>query len=577
MPSHAHGQGYSDLNFLMPELIQKVDFRKGPYDAQDGDFSSTGTAQIEYKRRLNKALAQVTVGQGNFQRGLLAGSRDIAPGHWLYALEFQHEDGPWAVPEGYRKLNAVMRLSQGTLQDGWSVTGMAYRGRWTSTDQVPQRAIDSGLISRYGSLDSSSGGETFRYSLSADWARKGENSQAQGTLWLLHSGLDLWSNFQYCLNDMAATGTCNRGDQFKQSERRLALGSAMSHRIEHQWGERAVSTSMGLQARVDLISPVSLGNTQQRQEVTSVREDHVRQANLGLWLQSEVRWSDWLRTTAGLRADAIHFDVRSSVTSNSGSARDRMLTPKFSLVLGPWQQTELYLNAGQGFHSNDARGTTQRVDPVMQANAVAPVTPMVRTRGMELGLRKVWASGAQSSLALWHLSSASELLFVGDAGTTQAARASQRYGVESSNHFPILPWLSLDADLAASHARFESNGAQGNFIPGAVSLTANLGLTVTRKGPWSGSMRLRYVGARPLLDDNSVRSAPSLITNFKIAYAITPKMDLSLDVHNLFNRQNNDIEYWYASQLRGEATAMSDRHVHPGEPRTARFTLSLRY
>lgn len=577
MPGHAHGQGYSDLNFLIPELIDKVAFRKGPYDAQDGDFSSAGTAQIEYKRTLASSLAQLTLGRGNYQRGLLAGSRDSAQGHWLYGLEVQHEDGPWTVPEGYRKFNAVLRLSQGSRSDGWSVTGMAYRGRWTSTDQVAQRAIDSGLISRYGSLDPSSGGETFRYSLAADWARKGKNSQTLGNLWLLNSGLDLWSNFQYCLNDIAATGTCARGDQFRQSERRLAFGSSLSHRMEHSWGERAISTSMGVQTRADLISPVSLANTQQRNDVQILREDRVRQASLGLWWQSEIRWTDWLRTSAGLRADAFQFDVRSNLAGNSGSARDQMITPKLSLVLGPWEKTEIYFNYGHGFHSNDARGTTQRVDPANPAVSVNPASPLVRTRGMELGLRKAWDSGWQTSLAFWHMSSASELLFVGDAGTTEASRASSRYGVEWSNTYPLNRWLTLDADLAASHARFKDNAAQGNFIPGALGFTANLGLSVLRNGPWSGSLRLRYVGARPLLEDNSVRSAPSLITNFRLVHALTQRMDLSLDIHNLFNRQNNDIEYWYASQLRGESAATLDRHVHPGEPRSARLTLSLRY
>jgi outer membrane receptor protein involved in Fe transport len=262
--------------------------------------------------------------------------------------------------------------------------------------------------------------------------------------------------------------------------------------------------------------------------------------------------------------------------ANSGKASDQMVTPKLALIFGPWQKTELYLNYGHGFHSNDARGTTITQEPG-SGNPVSRVDPLVRTKGYEVGLRSEPLPGWQSTLALWQLDSASELLFVGDAGTTEASRPSQRYGVEWTNLYTLTDWLSLDADLAWSHARFRDDDPAGNYIPGAVVTTANLGVTVDQVGPWFGALRLRYFGPRPLIEDNSVRSSGSALTNLRIGYRLSRQSQLALDVYNLFDRQLNDIEYWYASQLVGETSPVDDRHIHPSESRTLRLTLSYRF
>ncbi len=576
MPTHAHGQGYSDLNFLIPELVDRISYRKGPYYADEGDFSSAGAAHIDYFRKIDGTMAQVTLGQNGYARTLLAGSPAIGGGHLLYGLELFHNDGPWQVAENYRKLNGLLRYSEGSRYNGFSLTGMAYKGDWTSTDQIAKRAIDSRLVDRYGTLDSTSGGETYRYSLSGEWAKRGDNSQSKANVWWLRSGLDLWSNFQYCLNDIAASGGCATGDQFKQSERRQAGGFTASHTIYDQWGGLDVSNAFGLQGRVDRLSPVGLYGTRQRETLNTVREDKVTQRSLGLWAQNEVRWTRWFRSIAGLRADAYDFAVNADLSANSGKASDQMVTPKLSLVFGPWQRTEFYLNYGHGFHSNDARGTTITQEPG-SGNPLSRVKPLVRTKGYEVGLRSELLPGWQSTLALWQLKSASELLFVGDAGTTEASRPSKRYGVEWINLYTLSDWLSLDADLAWSHARFQDSDPAGNFIPGAVVSTANLGMTVDQLGPWFGAMRLRYFGPRPLVEDNSVRSAGSALTNLRIGYKLSRQSQLALDVYNLFDRQVNDIEYWYDSQLAGEAAPVGDRHIHPSEPRSLRLTFSYRF
>ena len=576
MPTHAHGQGYTDLNFLIPELVDRISYRKGPYYAEEGDFSSAGAAHIDYFRKIDGTLGQVTVGQHGYARSLLAGSPVVGNGNLLYGLELFHNDGPWQVHENYRKLNGLLRYSEGSRYDGFSVTGMAYRGRWTSTDQIAKRAIDSGLVDRFGSLDSTTGGETYRYSLSGEWAKRGENSQSKANVWWLRSGLDLWSNFQYCLNDLAATGTCDTGDQFKQGERRQAGGFAASHTRYDNWGGFDVSNAFGVQGRIDRLHPVGLYNTSARNTWNTVREDKVTQRSLALWVQNEWRWNSWFRTIAGARGDAYDFTVDSNLSANSGKANEQMVTPKLALIFGPWQKTELYLNYGHGFHSNDARGTTITQEPGT-GNAVDKVKPLVRTKGYEIGLRSEIVPGWQSTVALWQLDVGSELLFVGDAGTTEASRPSRRYGLEWTNLYVATDWLAFDADLAWSHARFNDADPAGSYIPGAVNATANLGMTVDHIGPWFGALRFRYFGQRPVIEDNSVRSSGSALTNLRLGYRVGKQTQVALDVYNLFDRQVNDIEYWYESQLAGETAPLADRHIHPTEPRTFRLSINQRF
>lgn len=577
LPTHAHGQGYTDLNFLIPELVDQIRYRKGPYYADVGDFSSAGAAYLDYTRKLDGTLGSLTYGSNKYGRGLLAGSPEVGGGNLLYAIEWSHADGPWQVPENYQKLNGVLRYSQGSRLDGWSVTGMAYHGKWTSTDQLAKRAVDGGLVKRYGTLDPTTGGETHRYSLSADWARRGKDSQSAANVWALDYKLDLYSNFTYCAADFAATGTCNNGDQFRQSDRRRAGGFDARHTLFDRWGAFDVENTVGTEARIDRIRPVGLYATTARQITSTVREDDVDQRSWSLWAQNVTHWLPWLRTQAGLRADYYQFRVNSNVPQNSGTVSDNMLSPKLSATFGPWLQSEVYANWGRGFHSNDARGTTIRVDPTNTATAVDPVKPLVRSTGYELGVRSKPLEGWQTTVAVWRLDLDSELLFIGDAGITEPSRPSKRYGVEWNNLWAVNSWLAFDADLSWSHARFSQSDPAGDYIPGAVTTTANLGATIDYIGPWFGAFRLRYFGPRPLIEDNSVRSSSTTLANMRVGYRFDKQTTLALDIFNLFDRKANDIEYWYESQLRNEAAPVNDRHFHPVESRTFRLTLNHRF
>jgi hypothetical protein len=566
--SHAHGQGWTDLNFLIPELAARLDYRKGPYSAQDGDFASAGVAAVTYANRLPQNLATVSVGQHGYGRAAIAGSPDLAGGSLLYALEVLHNDGPFVHPDDYQKINGVLRFSQGYANNGYAITAMAYHGAWNATDQVPRRAVDSGTLDRFDTEDPSDGGSAHRYSLSGVWRRTTSDSASKVSAYVIRNQLDLYSNFTYYLDDPV------NGDQFSQPDRRVTSGLNASHTWHAHPNGMTSDWSVGLQLQNDNIFN-GLYSTRQRQRLATTREDHVVESSGGIWLENRTRWTDWLRSSAGVRADSYRFKVRSDLAANSGTARDSIASPSLGVALGPWQATELYFNAGSGFHSNDARGVLTTIDP-KSADAVPSVPGLVRSKGLELGVRSEFVPGLQTALSVYRLDFASELVFVGDAGTTEAGRPSRRTGIELSNYFkPIAAykWLGIDVDLAYARARYRDFAAEGERIPGAVEGVGQVALTVDPGGPWSGALRLRYFGPRPLIEDNSVRSAASLTLNGRLTWKINRSTRLELEGFNLTGRRSSAIDYLYASRLKNETAAVTDVHFHPLESRSARLTL----
>lgn len=578
MPTHAHGQGYSDLNFLIPELLQRIDYRKGPYHAADGDFASAGAADFVYRTRLDQPLLDVSTGERGYARLLAAGSQELTAGQTLLmAFERMNNDGPWRVPEGLRKTNAILTLSDGSAAQGWSASVMGYHARWTATDQVPQRLLDAGsyqgaAFGRFDSLDSSDGGQTSRHSLSGEWHSTRGAVRDRLAAYALHYDLDLYSNFTYALDRPA------QGDQFAQKDQRTVYGLSASRLWDQSLpGGRPMQNTLGVQLRSDRIR-VGLYDSAARVITTTVREDEVRQTLAGLYAESHIAWTPWLRTVAGLRFDQLDATVDSlTLATNSGSTRTGRLSPKFSVVLGPWHQTEFFFNAGRGFHSNDARGTTARLDPRDGVTAQAPVAGLVGSRGQEVGVRTEAWPGLQSSLSFWQLDFDSELVYLGDAGSTEAGRPSRRHGVEWSTRWQPAPWFVLDADLAWTQARYADAAAAGDAIPNAVGQVAQIAATVRERGPWSASLHWRAIGAAPLKEDDSVRSSPSQTWNLRLGYRLHARAELYCDVFNLFDAKVNDIQYYYTSRLRSEAASVDDLHVHPGEPRTLRLGLRLHF
>jgi len=575
MTSHAHGQGWTDTNFLIPELIKTLSYKKGNYDAAAGDFSSTGSANIQYFNELPEHSIKFTGGSFDYYRGLVTGSQATGAGQLLYAAETVHNDGPWTVGNDYQKFNGVLRYSEEQGDTRWHITAMAYQADWKSTDQIPQRAVNSGLLNRFASIDPTDGGASQRYSLTGDWQRQTETGISKFMAYGIYSQLRLFSNFTYFLNDPV------RGDQFAQPDDRWVSGFKASHGFYHQIGKAESETTLGLQVRNDNIHN-RLQLTQAQQVYATVRDDQVWITSISPYLENRTEWTDWLRSTVGLRFDGFRFNVAdSNRAENNGDRVDGLISPKAGLVFGPWAATEFYLNGGLGFHSNDARGVNTRVDPATglptdaDGNPVKRADPLARTYGAEVGVRSAWVDKLESTLSLWWLDIDSELLFVGDAGSTEASRPSRRYGVEWANYYSPTQWLTFDADLSYSKARFRGDDPAGNFIPGSIETVVAAGATVhDLYGGFFGSTRLRYFGPRPLIEDNSVRSKATLLLSALVGYEFNKHWTLQAEAFNLLDSQNSAIDYYYQSQLSGETAPVNDIHFHPVEPLSFRLSLT---
>ena len=570
MHTHGHGQGYTDINFVIPELLERIEYKKGTYFADEGNFSAAGAMDLVYRRRFDDTPLSLTVGEDSYRRGVLAGSAAAAGGDLLWALEYGSTDGPWELEEDLERANAVLKYSAGENGDGYSITASAYDGSWISTDQIPERAVAAGLLDPFGFIDPTNGGESHRYSLNLEVEKPLGDWSLTGNLYALDYELDLFSNFTYFLGG-------DNGDQFEQFDERRAYGLQAELVRATNYGGLAGQLTFGVQSRYEDIGRVGLYLTDDQLRYDTIREDAVTRLGLGIFVEQQLRITDWLRVIAGLRHDLADFDVDSDLDANSGSAQDHITSPKISLVLGPWAETEFFINAGRGFHENDARGTTITVDPVDGATAADRVRPMVRASGAEIGVRTGLVPYTQLALTAWGLDLDSELIYVGDAGATEASRATRRHGVELGVFVMPNDWLTIDADLAWSHARFSQPDAAGNFIPGAVENVASLGVAVQHPDGWFGGARFRHFGSAPLIEDNNVRSAPTTVVNLEIGRRIGERFSIALGAYNIFDSQDNDITYFYESQLAGEPAPVEDRHFHPVEPRTLRLTLETRF
>jgi len=570
MPTNAHGQGYSDLNFLIPELVDSIEYRKGTYYAEEGNFSAAGAADIRYRRRVDAPFALLAAGQDGFGRGVLAASPQVLSGDLLLAGEYFHNDGPWDLKEDYRKVGGLVKYTTGDPTTGFDLEAMGYDGHWHSTDQIPLRAVQAGLIDRFGAIDPTDGGRTYRYSVSADGWQKLGPGNIRANLYAVDYQLDLISNFTYATDPV-------HGDQFEQFEQRHILGGAVSYEQPLPIGGFAGTFRTGIQVRSDILLPVGLYRTIERVRYDTVREDDVRQTSYAIYASESVHWTSWLRTDAGARFDEFRFRVDSSLAANSGTANDSIASPKLTVVFGPWVKTEYFINFGRGFHSNDARGTTITVDPNDGTTPVEKVSPLVRATGEEVGLRTAIVPHLQFAASLWTLKLDSELVFSGDGGTTEPSRASRRTGIEIGAYYEPSDWIVVDADLAWTRARYTDSDPVGDRIPNAVEGVASVGVTLNRPTGWFGGARLRYFGPAPLIEDNSARSNSTSLVSLDAGYHFSSRLKLVATIFNVLDRKDNDITYYYASQLRGETAPVNDYHFHPVEPRTLRVALTMTF
>ncbi len=591
LPSHAHGEGYSDMNTVIPEFVRRVNYEKGPYYADVGNYGSAGSAHLEFFKALPQNFVQVEGGMYGFGRFVFGASHKVGAGNLLYGGEAYHDDGPWKHPDNYYKFNGLLTYSQGGDSKGFSITAHGYHGTWHSSDQIADDAVP--LVGFFGTLDPTGGGRSERYSLQGEWHRLHTESATKIVAYGFRYDLDLFSNFTYYLTDTT------RGDQFEQQDKRWVAGFDARHTIFSEWAGRRVENTFGLQIRNDWINN-GLYQDQNRVRVdktdsvngnplpATTQADRFTDTQAGLYGENRIQWTSKLRSVAALRGDLQYFNVTSLVTSaNSGTAAKLLPSPKINLTLGPWGNTEFYLQGGSSFHSNDGRGTTQSIEPISAENPYPNVPankipPLIPTKGAELGMRTLAIPHLQSTLSFWYLHIASELQQSGDTGGTTASRQpSDRYGVEWASYYTPLEHVAFDFDLANSKAMFteidEDDAAPdspgGRRVPEAVGLVISSGITVHDYRGFSSSLRLRYFGPRDLTSDRLFRSHATALVNGEIGYRIGERWRVSAEFLNLLNRGDHDIDYAYTSRITPRASPAFTDVFHPVEPFQLRFWL----
>lgn len=601
MPTHAHGQGYADLNFLIPELASDLHYKKGPYYADEGDFATAGTARIGLIDQ-TPTLVSIGFGENGYRRGLFMGSTALRGGTLLGALEVYHNDGPFDVPDDYNRLNGALRYSNGDAQDYLTVTALGYHGKWNSTDQVPQHAIAEDVIDRFGSLNPTDGGESERYSLTFNRVKKTDDDQRQVSAYLIRYKLDLWSTFTYYLKDPTF------GDQMLQHDDRVVYGFKGSQTWFKQIAGFATTNVIGAGARFDDIRDVGISSTYQRQVIARTQDAKVFESNGAIYAENSVQWRADVRTVIGLREDAFNFNVRDrllnsdgscSIASdplgcNTGNRTASIFSPKLGIVLGPWANTTLFVNAGYGYHSNDARGITRSGENA-DASAVSPLT---KATSAEIGIAGTYASSWETTLDIFKLKLKSELVFSGDAGVTEPNGSSTRIGVEWGNRYHINSWLAAELNAAVTRARFDSNanpddlgcgdaaasnpcaqpvGILGRYIPNSPTNVIDAALTANHPSGVFGSLRARHFGESPLVEDNSAKSPAYTTVDLQVGFNHPGQWLVAVDIFNIANVKWNDIEYYYVSRLKNEAAPVADYVVHPGVPRTFRARFQYQF
>ena len=571
--THGHGQGYTDLNFIIPEMVQEILYRKGPYYAEVGDFSGAGSANFVTRDNSVDSVVQLGAGEFGYTRALaMANARGVG-GDLVFALEHQRYDGPWEnLEEDVGKTNLQLKQFWQGESGETTLSLMAYRNGWNAADQIPDRAVQSGLISKLGSLDPTTGGESSRYSLSLSSQSEIASGDLSVNVFAIDYDMDLYSNVTYF--------TSSEGDQFKQIDSRRIYGGNITLESEQEWASQTVINTFGADVRLDDINEVGLLSTSGRRIRDTLRLDRVIESSIGVFWQSELSWTDRLRTVAGVRYDRFWFDVKaldalvpSTLTDNSGKTDDGITTASLHTAYRLGDSQELYASLGSGFHSNDARGTVISRDPTTGAE-IEPVDELVPTRGAELGWRVYLTDRLNATVALWQLDIESELVFVGDAGSTEDTGASsEREGLELSAYYQLNNAVGLDFEYAQSKAQFTAPVDGSYDVPGALDRVISAGVNYQPNDRVFTHLRFRYFGDYPLAGGQ--RAAGSSMTNLRLGYEVSDSIQLSLDLLNLFDSDDHDVEYFYPSQLIGEPGPVDDHHYHVFEPRALRLYLQF--
>jgi outer membrane receptor protein involved in Fe transport len=615
-PTHAHGQGYTDLNFMIPDLANQITYTKGPYYADVGDFGAVGSVHIGYRDTI-PFQASAGVGTLGYAHLFIAGSEPLGTGELLEAVELQHYDGPFTTPDNARKGNAVLRYSQGTPSTGWSLTAMAYHQDWTNTTDIPLRAISEGLVSnRFGTLDPSDGGHATRASLSGEYHTGVGAGQLSASAYYIYNRLNLINDFTHFLVDPV------HGDQEDQFERRHVIGGELRYTAPLDLGAIHSEILAGALTRTDFLSvgrlpsqgQVPLTMAQASQDPASfLDDDSVRLLAGALYLQATTHWTAKFRTVLGGRIDVQHgsdTDLLAALHqtagyTNGGTKTQALAQPKASLIFTATPWLELYAAAGQGFHSADLRGVNQD----RSVDLGLPNTPLLaRQVGEEIGLRSELRRNLTFTLALYNLWQRSETIINPDVGQDIAGPPSRRYGVEVNVTWQARKWLEFYGSYSANHTRFtqpfdDGTGHLGEYITDAPVATGSAALYLHDLGRWSGGLEYRYLGnyalsSGPCVDSAAVHDFPGVATscanaptapgqvngkgfgelNLDVHYALSRHWSAMVGVYNVLNTRAAAAEFWYVDRLKSEIATYpdgrADVHAHPLEPLMARFSLT---
>ena len=591
-PTNAHGQGYSDQNFLMPQIVHGIDYTKGPYYAAVGDAGAVGSAHIRLIDELPNQVAG-TIGTFGDEDIFVGGTRHIGQDDRVWgALDVAHVDGPWDPPGDFRKVQVATRYSHGSDMQGFGLTGMYYQSVGRLLTDQPLRAVQDGLIGRYGTTDPSDLSKSQRFSLSGDYAAMGDTWKLNLSAYAIRSTMTLWNDFTHFLDDPV------NGDQEEQDESRTVLGGEGAYTRSMMVRGVSTDTTLGVQLRYDdidldrkhtlmraalnycmiqqpsgpaLPSPAVNGNCE---------ADKVRLLDLAPYFENTTRWTPWFRTVFGLREEYYWATDHSDFNGFSGATHQLLFQPKGSIALGPFYKTELYFSAGRGFHSDDARGVFGTV-PLEGFPGAAGKTPLLAsTTGSEIGLRTNIIPRLQMQVALFREDFHSELTYNADAGEDEASAPSRREGIEVSAQYHPTPWLELNTDLAFSKARYQGDltafGLNGPYISNAPSFIGSFGVLVDNLGPWFGGLQWRKLGAYPISDGDRLPEDKGYSeVNLDVGYKVDSKLKLQVSIFNLLNSKANASAFYYTARLPGEpAGGVTDYQVHPIEPTSARFTVT---
>ncbi len=548
--SHGHGQGYLDINGLLPEIVDRLDYRKGTYRADVGDFAMAASSFITTIDRLDEPFVALESGHRGWGRLAAGGTAELGDGTLTALGEFKTYDGPWERPEGLEHTSVWAKYLRPTSFGDLSFTLSGYEGDWHPTEQIPERAIGTSVCAdAFCSLDPTAGGNTSRWIggvqlAGADW---------DASAYLQYYDWYMQSNPTYDL-------------QINQFDKRWIAGG--------RYDRTAIATdrfelTVGGEFRYDDIGPVGVEEYHEGRYVADIANNTIEEGSIGFYAEATWSPSDRFRLLAGARADHYTFDVTANRSGSfSGSETDSRASPKFGLAYALNENIELYGNWGRGFHSNDARGVVNAEDPLP---GLAPGT------GYEAGARFEFG-GVRITSAYWWLNLDSELIFVGDSNSVEPRGASRRDGYELTLFWQPLDWLGVDAVYTGSNARYVDN-PDGRHIEGSVEHAGQIGVAAT-KDNWEASLRVRYLGPYALLPDNSVRANPETTISLRGAYTFR-NLTFYADLINLLDDDGKDIVYWYEAYVAGldppgltsediDCSAVNCRMSRVQEPRTLR-------